>query len=112
MIEFLDMCDALDCWMQPIILKTVACESVDFEETQTVTRETIDAVVQPTTDDKLRALNIDHSLQYQTIHTKSEIQEGQFFEFQGRDFKIISIKPWRQFGYNDGIGEETKRDLL
>ena len=112
MTDFLNMDDALDCWLQPITLKTVTCESVDFEEVQTVTRETIQAVVQPTSDDKLNALNLDHSQEYQTIHTKSDIKEGQFFEFKGRDFKIISIKPWRQFGYNDGVGEETKRILL
>ena len=107
-----DMSDILDEWAQPIILKTVTITSVDFEETETVDKQGIGAVVQPAEKDKINVENLDWSLAYYTIHSKSTIVEGQYFEYMGKDYKIISVLPYGDYGYYEAVGEETKRALL
>lgn len=102
----------MDDFLQPVILKTVTTTSVDFEETETVTTQSIEAVVQPAGKDKLTADNIDYSLEYQTIHSKTQLLEGQYIQYAGKDFKIISVLPYGDYGYYEAVGEETKRELL
>jgi hypothetical protein len=112
MIDDMDMSEVLTCFLQPVTLKTVTVTSVDFVDTTTVTTQSIQAVVQPADKDKLNADNIDWSLEYQTIHSKSQLLEGQYAEYAGKDFKIISVMPYGDYGYFEAVGEETKRDLL
>jgi hypothetical protein len=107
-----DMSNVLDEWLQPIVLKTVSVTSVDFVETESVIKSNIQAVVQPAEKDKLNTESIDWSLEYQTIHSKTQIVEGQFFEYGGKDYKIISVMPYGDYGYYECVGEETKRTLL
>ena len=119
MTDLPDMSDVLDDWLQPIVLKTVTKDTgafdindIDNPDGETVTTQTIQAVVQPAEKDKLNADNIDWSLEYQTIHSKTQFVEGQFFEYGGRDYKIISSLPYGDYGYYEGVGEETKRTVL
>lgn len=105
----MDMGDVLDGFEQSIVLKTVTVTSVDFVDTENTSTQTIQAVVQPADKDKLNADNIDWSLAYYTIHSKIEFVEGQFFEYGGKDYKIISRGAYGDYGYYEGVGEETKR---
>lgn len=119
MTDLPDMSEVLDDWLQPIVLKTVTRETGAFDITdigtpdgETVATQNIQAVVQPADKDKLNADSIDWSLEYHTIHSKTALVEGQFFEYDGRDFKIISVLPYGDYGYYEGVGEETKRTVL
>ena len=107
----INVSDALDCFLQTVKLKTVSVTSVDFEETETVTESNIRSVVQPADKDKLNADNIDWSLEYMWFHTKFNIEIGQYIEYQGKDYKIIDLKRYGDYGYFEATGEETKRTL-
>lgn len=108
----INVSDVLDCFLQSVVLKTVTTTSVDFEESESVTTQTIRAVVQPADMDKLNADNIDWSLDYQLLHTKFTISVGQYIEYKGRDYKIISLKNYGDYGYVEAVIEQTKRALL
>lgn len=111
MIDDMDMGDVLDCFLQDVILKTVTITSVNFDETETVTEQNIRAVVQPADPKKLTADNIDWSLENHQIHSKSVFEVGQFIEYNGKDFKIIWLKPYGDYGYYEGVMEATDRTV-
>lgn len=116
MTDLPDMSEVLDEWLQSVIHKTVTGDSGAFDindlgtdDGESVAPVTIQSVVQPADKDKLNTANIDWSLDYQMFHTKSNVIEGDFIEFDGRDYKIISRGAYGQYGYFELIGEETKR---
>ena len=111
MIDGMDMGEVLDCFLQPVTLKTVTTTTVDFDETESVATQAISAVVQPADKDKLNPANLDWSLRYQMIHSKSTMVEGQYLEYAGTDYKIISVTPYGDYGYHEAVGEETKRTI-
>ena len=57
----------------------------------------------------LQADNIDWSLTYYTIHTRSLIQVNDYIEYRNEDYKIISVGKWNDYGYYECVAEETKR---
>lgn len=107
-----DMSDVLAEWYVPVILKTVTETTVDLEPVETVTVEPISAVVQPPTPEQLNAESLDWSLRPLTFHSVSQIELGQYIEYEGRDYKIITDGNWQLYGFSEVIGEETKRALL
>ena len=118
MINDMDMSDVLNCFLQPVIHKTVTGETGAFDINdigtgggEDVTSVPIQAVVQPADKDKLNTANIDWSLDYQMFHTTTDVSEGDFIEYSGRDYKIISRAPYGDYGYYELIGEETKRTV-
>lgn len=107
-----NMAEVLTEWAVPVTLKTVTETTVDFEPVVTVTVAPIDAVVQPPTSEQLNAAEIDWSRQHLTFHSISQIELGQFIEYGGKDYKIITDSNWQLYGYSEVIGEETKQALL
>lgn len=107
-----DMSDTLDEWKQPVVVKTVTQETIDFEPVDQVAVRTIQAVVQLAQKEKLNADQIDWSLRYLLVHTTGPLTVGEFVEYKGADYKIIEPGDWQDYGYTEAIAEETKRDLL
>lgn len=50
-----NVADALQGWMQPVLVKTVTTSTVDFQQVTVVTGKQVDAVIQPTQKTKLNA---------------------------------------------------------
>lgn len=107
-----DVSDALLDWVSPYELKTVTRSTVDFVESTSVARSTINAMIQPADPTRLTAAQIDWSLKYISIHSIDAVVVGQFVEYGGEDYKIISATDWSAYGYTRAIGEQTRRAVL
>ena len=108
-----DMSEVLTEWSQPVVLKTISETTIDFVPIVTITGATIRAVIQPFDPEKLKVEQIDFSLEYIQIHSVSPMAIGQYVEWLGRDFKLVTFrKGYGQYGYTEAVGEETKLPLL
>ena len=107
-----NMSDTLTEWEQPIKLKTTSTATVDFVETKTVLVVNKRAVVQVAEKEKLKIGSLDWSKSYKLIHSKFAIDINQFVEYSGKDFKIVSLEDYADYGFYASIGEETKKTLL
>lgn len=107
-----DMSDVLTEWELPRLIKTVTITSVDFVQTEVVAGRTQNCVIQVAEKEKLNPATIDWTLEYLMIHSKLGIQQGEYVEYQGADYKVIGRGPWGSYGYTEVIAEETKRPLL
>lgn len=112
MIGDIDMSDVLAGETSPTTVKTVTTTTVDFEEQQSVTPRTIEALVQPQDPTQLQSDTIDWSLEYIMVHSPEPVEVGEFVEHRGKDFKIVTRSPWDRYGFTEVIGEETNRPLL
>lgn len=107
-----DMSGVLTAWERPVLIKTVTTTKVDFVETEAVAGRTQLCVVQVAEKERLNPDTIDWTLEYLMVHSSSQIQQGEFIEFEGADYKVIERGPWRGYGYTEVVAEETKRPLL
>lgn len=106
------MSDVLTEWEQAIKLKTVSITSIDFVDTTVITVENKRAVVQVAEKENLRLDSLDWSKEYKMVHAKYQLEIGQFVESSGKDFKIIGLENYGEYGYYMAIAEETKKALL
>ena len=107
-----NMAEVLLEWEVPVTLKTVTKVTVDFVEQNSVIVIPISAVVQPAEMDKLNPDTIDWSRRYLQIHSRVELKNGQFIEYEGEDYKITADKEYMKYGYSEVVGEQTKKPLL
>jgi len=107
-----DMSSVLVAFERPVIVKTVAITTVDFVEVETITGRSQNCVVQVADKEKLNSETIDWSLGYLMVHSSSALEQGEYIEFEGADYKIIQRGPWSGYGYTEVMAEETKRPLL
>ena len=108
-----DVSDALLDWISPHTVKAVTKQTVDFVESNVVTPRTVSAMVQPADPQRLQTLaGLDWSSKYVLIHSLDAIQVGEYIEYQGEDYKLVSATDWRDYGYTKAVGEQTKRTLL
>lgn len=107
-----NMSGVLSEWEVPVLIKTVTRTTVDFEPVDVVAGRTINAVIQVAQKDRLNAGQIDFSLEYKTLHSAEEVQNGEYLEFEGKDFKIIDNGGWSRYGYTEALCEATNRPLI
>lgn len=107
-----DMSDVLTEWEKPVTIKTVTRTTVDFEPANTVTARTIQAVVQMPQKARLTTVQIDYALKYKQIHSKERVFNGEYLEYNGRDYKIIDDGDWDDYGYTDAVAESTNEPLI
>lgn len=108
-----DVSDVLTEWEQSVILKTVTKTTVDFVETTVVTATPVQMVVQVADKEKLNLDSLNWSKQYKWFHAKFEMEMGQYVEYKGKDFKLVSQgDDYEDYGYSAFAGEETKLPLL
>lgn len=108
------MSGVLRSWEQPVLLKTVSKTSIDFIETETVTVETITAVVQPADKTKLKMDSLNWDKEYVLIHKRGTgVAIGQYIEWNGEDFKVIGPNGnYKDYGFIEVVGEATNKSLL
>ena len=108
MIGDLSVADVLQGETRPTVVKAVETQTTDFEETEVVTGRYVDAMVQPADPKRLETLDgVDFALEYITAHALQPIRAGEFVEYEGREFKVITRSPWDAYGYSEVIGEST-----
>jgi len=107
-----NMSDTLTEWEQPVKLKTVSTVTVDFVAVKTVVVTPKLAVVQVAEKQKLKIGSLNWSKSYKLIHSKFPVDVNQFIEYAGKDFKIVSLEDYDDYGFYAAIGEETKTTLL
>jgi hypothetical protein len=93
-------------------IKTVTKTTVDFVETEVVTIRNQLCVVQVADKEKINSETIDWSLEYILVHSTVPVRIGEYVEFSGMDYKVVDRGPWRGYGFDEAIAEETKRPLL
>jgi len=103
---------ALNGLTQTLQLKTMVKTTVDFNVFESVTIRPISAVVQPTEKNKLNADTLDWSREHITLHGVDLLVFGQFVEYKGKDYKVVDIQNWTDYGYCESVCEETKTDLI
>ena len=103
-----DMSGTLLAWQQVVKLKTATTTTVDFVKQVVVTESDIDAVVQVADKEKLNPDIVDWSLQYVLVHSDSAIEIGQFVEHKSKNFKIIDLGDYVDYGYYRAVVEEVK----
>lgn len=99
-------------WTEPVVVKTVTVTTVDFVETETVTAQTVQAMVQPTQQTTLNADILDWSQPHITLHSTTPLQLGQVVEHNGADYKIVDRDDWTAYGYCKAIAQATRRPVL
>lgn len=107
-----DVSDVLTEWEVPVRIKTVTRTTVDFEPVNTVAGRTIDAVVQTPQKERLQTVQIDFSLKYQQLHSKEPVYNGEYLEYNGKDYKVIDDGDWQSYGYTDAVCESTNEPLI
>lgn len=108
-----DVSDALEEWVSDYTVKTLTRTTVDFEPVDVVTPRTVQAMVQPADPQRLQTLaGLDWSLKYVTVHSLDAVAVGEYIEYRGEDYKLVSTTDWSDYGYYKAIGEQTKRASL
>ena len=107
-----DVSAALLGWTQPLTIKTVTTTTVNFEPTTVVNCEPFEAVVQPTQKTRLNADQLDWSRVHQTFHSEQPMDYGQLVEYKGKDYKIVELADYSDYGYFEGVGEATNEEAL
>ena len=107
-----DVSDALDGWTQPLTVKTVTKTTVDFQPVMTVTATTLECMAQPTKRTLLNADTLDWQQDHYTFLSYELIENGQFIEYQGKDYKIVTDNNWTPYGYSRAIGEWTRKPMI
>lgn len=110
-----DMSDVFndgDDWLSPYTLKTVTTTTVDFVETEVITGDTVQAMIQVADKTKLNSEAIDWALTYLMVHSPDGLSVGEFIEYEGADYKLIEVNPYGNYGYYEAVAEQTKRPLL
>lgn len=107
-----DVSAALLDWTQPLLLKTVTETTVRFEPVIVISGVPLEAVVQPTKKTLLNAGLLDWSRTHLTFHTEQPVNLGQFVEVKGKDYKIIEVADYSDYGYYEAVGEATNNDLI
>jgi len=102
----------LNDWLISTSIKTVTRTTTNFIETNAVVSRTQYCVVQPAQKETLNPRTIDWSLEYLRVHSKIDIEIGEFVELDSKDYKVIEKTNWNRYGYSEVIAEETKRPLL
>lgn len=93
-------------------LDTYERQSVDFVMTFVkVSSLPIKAVVQPAQRDKLEPLGVDLTLRYIEVHAEVDITVGQYINFKGQDYKVITPGDYQLYGFSDVICAEVKGDI-
>lgn len=106
-----NMSSTLLGWTQSVSLKTATTTTVDFVPTTSIASQTIQAVIQPAQKEVLAPAEIDWSLNYITVHSVSQIDIGQYIEYNGVNYKVVQILQYGDYGYYEVVGEEVKGNI-
>lgn len=100
--------DTFDDWGVPVDLITRVETTVDFAKTINETAREITAVVQPADKKKLNPDIINWSLRYYMFHTVERVDIGQFIDYAGGRYKIVTDGNFELNGFSEVVGEQVR----
>ena len=103
-----NMSDTLNQFAQTVKHKTVVTTTVDFQSSTVITEVPISAVVQIADKDKLSVESIDWNKEYLQVHTSKILAINDFIVKNTKDYKVISLSDYSDYGYYESICEEVK----
>ncbi len=104
----LDVSDVINDFKQSIIYRVATTTTVNFQPTETITDTDIYAMVQVAQKENLNIEAIDWSKQYLQIHSSDPLEVGQKIVYKSKEFKIIDLNDYSDYGYYEVTAEETK----
>lgn len=99
-------------FVQPVLLKTQAVTTVDFQPSEVVTAMPILASVQPADMKRLNKDAIDWTRRNLSVWSATPMEIGQFIEYNGEDYKVVMLMAWGDNGYYEAVAEQTKLPTL
>ena len=103
-----NMGNVLTRFEQSVKLKKTTQSIVDHRPVETTAETTINAVIQVAEKEKLQIAIVDWSLQYLMVHSKTSFTINDLIEYKGKDYKIIDLGNWSDYGYYESVAEEVK----
>ncbi len=103
-----NMSGVLTRFEQTVILKKVTQTVVYHRPVESTVDTSIKAVVQVAEKEKLQIEIIDWSLEYLMIHSKSQFDINDLIEYKSKNYKIIDLGNWSDYGYYESVAEEVK----
>lgn len=98
----------LQRFLQPVTIRTVSQEIVDFRPVETEVSLITKAVVQPAQKEKLNPAIIDWSLRYLQVHSTDQMKIGDFITHSGTGYKAVELGDYNDYEYFETIFEEVK----
>ena len=103
-----NMANVLTAFEQSVKLKRITQSIVNHRPVETPAETTINAVVQVAEKEKLQIAIVDWSLQYLMVHSKIPFAINDLIEYKSKNFKIIDLGNWSDYGYYESVAEEVK----
>ena len=103
-----NMSSTVASFSQPITYVTVTTLLVNGIPSETKVETTINAVVEVPTAEVIANNQLSSSMNYRSIWSVSELSVGDHIKKNGKEYKIISVNDWSDYGYYEAIGEELK----
>jgi len=108
-MSFPSVSDVLVDFEETLLLKKVTViNNADFKREEIVSNEVIRAVVQAQSFESINVDNIDFSLDYIQIHSRTDIDIDDVVTWEGKDYRIIARKDYTSRGYLELTGEQIK----
>ena len=103
-----NMSNVLTAFEKPVILKRATQKIVDHRPVVEVVKSKIQAVVQVANKEKLQIASVNWSLRYLMVHTKTPFDINDLIEYKKKDYKIIDLGDYDDYGFHESVAEEVK----
>lgn len=103
-----NMANVLTASEQSVKLKRITQSIVNHRPVETVAETIINAVVQVAEKEKLQIAIVDWSLRYLMVHSKVPFTINDLIEHKSKNYKIIDLGDWSDYGYYESVAEEVK----
>ncbi|MDR0454700.1 MAG: hypothetical protein LBH05_07820 [Deferribacteraceae bacterium] len=100
--------NALKRFEQLVVLKKVTQTVENFEPVNSYINMPIKAVIQPANPERLNIYTVDFKLRYIKIHSISEMAVNDIIVYKNRDYILIELQDYDDYGYYEALGEEIK----
>jgi hypothetical protein len=102
------MSNTVNRFAQPVTYVTISTVLVNGIPSNTPVETTINAVVEVPTAEAIVNNQLSSSMNYRTIWSVSQLEVGDHFKHNSKEYKIVSVNDWSDYGYYEAIGEELK----
>ena len=114
MVMNINVSEVFDVGTVTATLRRVTKQSVDFVISETHVDTTINVIVQVADTEKLIKNNLDHTLEYITVHTMSSCNINDIIlninstAYSNKSYRIISKRDYQAYGFFEFVGELIK----
>jgi hypothetical protein len=102
-----DLSNVLHSFEQTVTLKQVTQTISNFRPQETQSSSSIQAVIQVADPTQLAINDINYELRHIKIHTTNQIKNRDIIEYNGTDYRIISVQNYSDYGYFEAVANEV-----